>query len=393
MSKENIHAEGPLQEYQEGDFSFFREEIKHLLETRAAVTDSGKSGLVFRVDASEISPENQEQLRFPPEDDPENALSMKAFKVFNLETAKKEFHILQKARRVMQEGATDPSVPMFRVPRAIRFDEMEVDKAAEELLNKNGAAIFDGKIGVITMDWIEGKNLGVYLYEAALAMAEKNKSIPPESPKTMEDFRALARTLEKSGYVFPQEIFSQLKHGIPVLHEGKVWHNDLYPPNMIVRPDGQLYMIDFGDASEEHDDADGAAGTPLLSDENIVRMLEPLTKTSGDKEKERRESDVQGWNGRMAGIDSKPHTKRQYAMLRDAAEKNDFAVLENQLIGSSSSDQDLENYLAALFVISQEDDVSREHIRSFLDGYPDKKTGTRSFVLNRLKALRAAMAI
>ena len=160
MLKERSYTEDP-QEGVERETVFRSETIKNLIENCKVPTDSGKSGILYRVEPENIPPEERELTETDPENNPEGLLSVKVLKVLNLEKARQEFEALQKAREIISEKEEDSSssAPLFRIPKAIGFDEIEVNKATEDRLNESGASIVGGKVGVITMHWIEGKNL------------------------------------------------------------------------------------------------------------------------------------------------------------------------------------------------------------------------------------------
>jgi serine/threonine protein kinase len=398
MLKEGARASEELQKSIEREPNFSKEAIKNFLESRKAVTDSGRSGILFRIDPEDLDPQDQERIAFENEDDSEGALSIKALKVFNLADAQKEFRSLQEARNIILEKMESSSAPIFRVPRAIRFDEIDVDKKTEEFLNANGALITGGKVGTITMDWIEGKNLAVVLYEELLKRSPESEELDPEKFRDVQDFRNLLRALGKTGFVLPEEILTQIKNGIDALHKSNFYHNDLHLGNVILKygrlEDPQVYSIDYADATHEKKTIDEADGEFYLSDENILQILTPLSKTPEAKGKERDESVRKEWDERIALLDQQPKAQEQYKTLKNALETDNANRLEGQLLGASGSDRDLENYLGNLLRLSRETNIYREQIRIFLKKCAtDKNSKMRSFVLNRIQALQKAIEI
>lgn len=398
MRKEGAYPEGNSKESIEHRPMFSKEILKHFLESRKTITDSGRSGILFRIDPEELPPDDREQMVFENDDNPEGALSIKALKVYNLAKAQQEFEALQEARAIILEKMESSSDPIFRVPRAIRFDEIDVNKKTEEFLNANRASITDGKVGIITMDWIEGKNLAVVLYEELLKRSPESEDLDPANFQDVQDFRKLLHALEKIEFVLPKEIITQIKNGVDALHKGHLYHNDLHLGNVILK-DGQLenpqiYAIDYADATHEKKTIDEADGEFYLSDENIIKSLEPLTKTPEEKQKNREESILQEWNDRIALIERQPKAQEQYISLRNELATKNRGALEGQLIASSGSDRDVENYLGNLLKLSRENGTYRDEIRIFLkERVGDKKSKMRSFVLNRMQALQKAIEI
>jgi hypothetical protein len=263
MLKEGSYAEEDSRESIEKGPAFPKEVIKHFLESRRTMTDSGANGILFRIDPEELSLEDSKSMSFENDDNPEGALSIKALKVFNLERARHEFESLQEAREIILEKMESSSAPLFRIPRAIGFEEIEVDGDTEKFLNSQQASIINGKVGVITMDWIEGKNLGVYLHEELLKRLADKEDPHEEGSWNNRDFSKLLRGLEKTGFVLPEETFLQLKNGVEALHKGRLWHNDLHFGNIIIRLDGQLFAIDFADAGHEKKNIEETEGAEL----------------------------------------------------------------------------------------------------------------------------------
>jgi serine/threonine protein kinase len=398
MLKEGAYTEEESQESIEREPTFSKEVLKRFLESRTTVTDSGRSGMLFRIDPSELDPDDQKKMAFENADNPEWALSIKALKVFNLTKAREEFEALREARSIILKRSGSSSAPIFHVPRAIRFDEIEVNKKTEDFLNNNGGGIIGGKVGIITMDWIEGKNLAVALYEELLRLSPETEDMDPEKFRDVQDFRKLLRALEKAGFVLPEEILTQLKNGVDALHKNHLYHNDLHLGNVILR-DGsfenpQLYAIDYADATHERKPIEDNDGEFYLSDENIINSLEPLTKTPETKEREREENSGKEWNDRIAILKQQPVAQKQYESLKDAVNADNQKMLAGQLIAASGSDREVENYLGNLLRLSRENDAYRDSIREFLkEQVGDKKSKMRSFVLNRIQALQRVIEI
>jgi hypothetical protein len=396
MLKEGAHAEEEFQESIEHGPSFSKEILKHFLESRKVVTDSGRRGILFRIDPSELDPDDQKKMAFENQDDPDGTLSIKALKVFNLTKARKEFDALQEARTIILKEIESSPAPIFRVPRAMRFDEIEVDKKTEEFLNANGASITDGKVGTITMDWVEGKNLAVALYEELLRRSPESEDLDPEKFRDVQDFAQLLRELGKTGFVLPEEILMQLKNGVDALHKGHLYHNDLHLGNVILK-DGafenpQIYTIDYADVTHERRSIDDADGEFYLSDENIIKSLEPLIKTPEKKQKERENIIAKEWNDHIALLEQQPRVQEQYQSLKKALTTGNQSILEGQLIASSGSDRDIENYLGNLLKLSRENSVYSDEIGIFLkERMEEKKSKMRGFVMNRIQSLQKAI--
>lgn len=392
MMKEGAFAESEFSEGIEMEPTFSKEAIKGFLESRRSITDSGANGILFRIDPDELPSEDRERMKFENEDNPEGALSIKALKIFNLEKAKHEFESLKKAREIVLEKAESSSSPLFRVPRAIGFEAIEVDAETEKFLNAQKASIMNGKVGVITMDWIEGKNLGVYLHEELLKRIPDQEDPYASGSWDNRDFSKLLHALEKTGYVLPEGVLEQIKNGVETLHKGRLWHNDLHFGNLVITPENKIYAIDFADATDEKKNIEEVEGSHYLSDENIVRSLTPLAKTPETKQKEENKKISKEWDERIAAISKQPKAEAQYRSLKKAFIDGDLNSLESTLIGASGFDHDLENYLGNLLRLSRESEEYRAKTKIFLDErLNDKKSKLRSFVKNRMQSLQRAI--
>jgi serine/threonine protein kinase len=74
-----------------------------------------------------------------------------------------------------------------------------------------------------------------------------------------EEGRPLSRILDKRGTLPEEElknILESLLDGLERVHEAKVWHRDVKPNNILIRPDGSPVLIDFGAARREVAGAD-----------------------------------------------------------------------------------------------------------------------------------------
>ena len=69
-------------------------------------------------------------------------------------------------------------------------------------------------------------------------------------------------------------------------------------------------------------------------------------------------------------------------------------MLEGQFIASLASDSDVENFLANLLKLARENENNRAQILHLIDSQTnDKKSKIRSFVLNRMRALKNVIEI
>jgi hypothetical protein len=390
MLKEGAYAEENPTESIEQDGGFSEETIKRFFETRRSVQNEGNNALIFRVPYDELPPERQRKMDLEKgEDNPEGSLSIKALKVFGLGNAKKEFDALTEARDIVQRERGMTTKPMMRVPKASGFYEIHVGKEMEELLNKNGASILGGKVGLIEMDYIEGDDLAAVLHRELL-----NRLPSGDGPDSYRNdgvdnptFEELFRALEKTDFVFPENLRMQIKNTVDAWHKKNFYHRDLHPRNIILKDgkleNGQLYGIDFATASHEKPMVTEDDDVKYLPDDGIVQRLSPLTKSAMMKKKEESMKIVEEWDERIALMEKQPKLAKQYDNIKNGLDSGATNILEGQFIISSSSDRDFQNFLAALLKLSRENPTHRGEIKKFIESH-EKDKKTRSFVLNQM---------
>ena len=79
--------------------------------------------------------------------------------------------------------------------------------------------------------------------------------------------RTLEEEVEASGPLSERrvrELLSKLMEGLEEVHEAKVWHRDITPKNVMVRPDGTPVLIDFGAARQAMGGHSGALTAVLV---------------------------------------------------------------------------------------------------------------------------------
>jgi tetratricopeptide (TPR) repeat protein len=115
---------------------------------------------------------------------------------------------------------------LARNPEILRRFKQELI-LARQVTHKNVIRIFDlgqsGGIKFITMDFVEGQDLRVLLLERG--------KFPPEQAA---------------------RVMLQICHALEAAHSEGVIHRDLKPQNIMVAPDGRVYVMDFGIARSAH---------------------------------------------------------------------------------------------------------------------------------------------
>jgi tRNA A-37 threonylcarbamoyl transferase component Bud32 len=387
MFKEGAYTEEGTNESIEHSGGFSEETIRNFLEKHHTVENSGKNGIILKFSKDELPLEVQKSIDSDPEDNPEGALTVKALKLYALGEAQKEFDALREAREIILKKQNSQNGPFAKIPKASGFYDIQVSEDFQNFLNKNGASIVDGKVGLIMMDYIEGTDLAVLLHRELLKRIPAEQEHYPLNELDNPSFEDMFRALEKSGFVLPEAIATQIKNSMALLHEKEFYHNDLHPRNIIIR-DGdmenpQAYIIDFATATHGKrilKDSD----IKYLPDGQIISSLASLSKSANQKESDRKKESLDEWNNRIEAFKKQPRGAKQYEVVKIALEGNNLSTIENQFILSSSSDMDLQNFLAILISLSRENAESRTEVIDFLSSHENDKK-KRTFFLNQLK--------
>lgn len=320
--------------------------------------------------------------------------------------------------------------PLAHVPRGHASYDLEISDEFRDFLNENGAALVNGRVGVVIMDYIEGADLATLLYREALRRTydegdpyapeelehlsfnelhritanKLNFSTPggrsrDENERGFEDEKVKAEnaeklftTLEESGFVLPSAVLDQIRNTIDAFHRNNLYHNDLHERQIILK-DGDLetpraFIIDYGTASEKRPDPE--PGRKIMDDEAVVRRLSRLTKTSEQRAREQTDAMLLEWNDRIDMLSKQPRLEGEYYSLRKAVEAGDYEVLESRLAYTSSNDTDLNNLLAMFIKIAKENPDWRDKIMDFLSTH-EHDTKKRPFFHLQLRRAKEAI--
>ena len=408
------------------------EAIESIIETHHSVENMGTKGVIIKILREELPKEIQEEMETwdaEGDEDESTSLAIKALKIFNHEDARREYEAQLEARNIVQ-GAQG-NKPLAKVPRVGSFHEIVVSKRTQDFLNKNGAFIADGKVGLIVMDFIEGMDLATLLYREAL---KRNKaedreysdeyvdSLPFDQlhweVSTMLNFskpggksrnegerifeeeivkadnaKVLFRWLETHNFVLPPELLEQIKNTVELFHKNGLYDNDLHERNVIVQNGDlehpQAYIIDFGSATRGKKASNDETSKPI-ADEAIVARLAPLTKSPEEKTRERIDETEKGWEALVASTKEHPKAKKQYEIIKTGIESNDENMLEHQFAVSSSNDDEFRLFLGNLLRIYREEESSRERIEAFLAA-KGKTKKMRPFNIRQIQDVRRMM--
>ncbi len=272
-------------------------EKEHLLETQYgdvikthAPVDSGKEGIIYRMETSEVPDEVKNvyaEAGHPLEADS----ALKVLKVYSSGKAKREYGFQLQAHSIVEEHLkrNPQDVGKYaRVPNPIDYRKIHIDDQTREQIARAGGAITGQEVEVLLMDFIEGKDLATEFYLWILEHSPKDKDYVVQNTN-IRDFHQLQQAVEnildftkikpsdkseaekiadqhrvnnlnaqkvydflrRTGYKLDSNVVTQITNTRKLLEDARLFHNDEHERNHMIGDDGQVYLIDYAKASSQ----------------------------------------------------------------------------------------------------------------------------------------------
>lgn len=278
--------------------------------------DSGKEGLIFRLQAEEVNPDVKTALGSTEQDFNDDS-AVKVLKVFSpgAKAIEHEFTQQVRAYNILNAARKDSAVLLAKVPAPIDFRKIHIEDDTRGLLNREGASLKGNEVEVMMMDFVGGEDLQTIFYRWIVKHAPKDKEYAVTANPDQADFQKLYQAvsgilefqalppehnaeadeeisrrrekvlhfLKKTGFTLKQTIVDQIKNTRTVLQANRLYHNDEHERNFMVDGD-QVYLIDFARATEKRIEDE--------SDFNVDKLLEQLTPEFEIKNKAERQSSI-----------------------------------------------------------------------------------------------------
>jgi len=270
--------------------SFF-EEILHT----SPVVASGRDGIILKVDMSNFNSSliekiNNKEIKISIGE----GYALKILKIYREGDGEREYNI-QKAAYEALENIDD----IAKIPKPILVKKQHLSDADKEYLKKYNY-FFSDDAEIILMDYIEGKDLAVIIYDFVLSnngydinvlenmdFEQKQETISNllnfeiaknanpgdfrDAISKRDNLRKLMNYLKKSNFYIKQDILDQIKEALNILESKGIFHNDLHERNIMISDDGKPYIIDFGRSANNKND-------PASDDFAVIRRFSALNK-------------------------------------------------------------------------------------------------------------------
>ncbi|MEZ4180271.1 MAG: hypothetical protein R3B41_01980 [Candidatus Doudnabacteria bacterium] len=309
-------------------------ELKELLDTVDSVieahlehaykNDEGQEALIFKLDLSahfgSLSDEEKKQI----EPYLGKTKNLKILKVTDPDKAKNEFLWQSKAYELYQNLPDEKKLEYAAIPHPWLYHTVEINDDLKNKLNKQNANLSGNHASVILMEWVDGDDLLEVLYKKYLVQQtsanlgdlekhgiqsllvkvatslQEQHNLDFDSLSVLQQYRVLLKFLKTKGQVLiNKNQVQQIKNTLQLLHENKIFHNDLHLRNYMIDSDtGQVELIDFargGESRANHENnvtdefllnllyefnSEDEAGSRFLDD--INRDIEKIIKKDSD---------------------------------------------------------------------------------------------------------------
>lgn len=312
-------AESPNPAVIESDLNKARREIifESCLKT-AHKCNEGSRAVIYQIELAKLPDEAKKIFGISPEFSAEG-IAGKILKIYVHGKSREEAEMQKKAHEIIAEAREqEPEEEFASIPWVYSFPEFQLtDQELIKKLEQDGISVIDGKVGIIIMDFIDGKDIAIHLYEKIIndylktmekqitdgvqipveqlqiydeiikikGSYDKNKEFkylqamvyrklnyrPPEnlaaqnSPEgqlRMHGFRRdFIQNLIAIGVNLDPRVIKKIENTLNALHRKGMYHNDINFRNIMFTFDARgevidVYLIDFDKASDREETSD-----------------------------------------------------------------------------------------------------------------------------------------
>ncbi|MGH7249493.1 MAG: phosphotransferase [Minisyncoccia bacterium] len=388
-----------------------RESIDEVLERvlqNGKELGAGEDGVVFKIDLRTLTKEERLLLAGKGTDAGEEVddLAVKILKIYNPKLGDHEFKMQKRAHDVLSGKKN-----VAKVPNTTGARDQHINKETADHLNRHGSHLED-KVELIIMDYIDGQDFGSMMYDFALknmghkeeyimdlSYGQKEQMVGQElgfeqpnvnsarTPEEKESAQAitfdrnekkLLKYLKKIGFQVDTVIFEKVDNAILELNKNGIFHNDLHKQNIMIGVDGEVYIIDFGRASNKKIKGGIADKLFSVSWKNLGLSKKEELEQMHDREL----AEIKRTGKDML---TRPDEKKRIdAFVKDVIDRGNEA-LEKEFALSRGNDRKLEQFLTTLHIIRESGDIDREMIDAFTKSLGGREH-LRPFEKNKIKS-------
>jgi hypothetical protein len=289
---------------------------------KSTTINQGNNGLIKKIRISELPPDLLDYLaekcgldRSSPD------FAFKMIKLYVPGKGRQEFAMQKKAFEIIEEVPESDRENYARIPEPYLFKELPINNDDfRQMLNVDGLNPRQQKIEIILMDLVDGEDLATKVYKSVIRnhtdcvyLQERDietmriedlqdevgrvlgfklpggKSKNPieraqEAEKVFnENVAMMISFLANKGVKFDPRIFSKIKNTVDLLHRHQLYHRDLHERNVMVGSNGEIHLIDFGEAiitdEKEKNEIYHTGEKRLVHDDTIEHRFKPVLGT------------------------------------------------------------------------------------------------------------------
>ena len=385
-----------------------------LLKTHRDVTNSGNKGIIFKFTREELPEVLKEELE--KSGITFDAVATKVLKVFDPVAIRREYEMMIRASEIISGQEDKEDLAHIRSPLILR--NVSIDSETREFLATKGCHLMND-VGVIIMDFIEGEDLATHIYKQALLLSDnftqeqldqmsfdlihfevekligfsrpgrkgstEGEKIYEEAIVQSKNFELLVKFLKRKGFVLDKKILDILKKTIEILHDNRLFHNDLHERNAMIGRDAsgklRISIVDFGNASVgiiSNEDA----SFRVTDDMDLIRRLETLTISAKEEADQLRQQLVEQFVANKLRFESSPKWLNKIKHLENLDQNDLRKELNKNFVLNHHSEAGLDDFLIIVTHIAEVrhlEEFAINYLRDMMIGKTLREVQKRKF--------------
>lgn len=410
---------------------FHDKNLEHII-VESFPANEGNNGFIFKFDVRGIAHELESDQDLVKEFENkglsvedfigQETAAIKLFKVYDVEAGRKEYETQMQAYELFEKSSHKDK--LARIPKPFWFHEFSISEQTQQVLNERGAKIQNGRVAMIMMDFVQGKDLATLFYEwivekyheriSNVKETDDSRGHPDEEmeaylPRNSTSFSELQKSvgrllhftapggkalhegereferrkifaenadkiysfLRQTEFKLPPGIIERLQESFHLLHHAGLYHNDPHERNFMIgqKESGRadIYIVDFG--------ASGSRMEGRVDDEYIINRLKEL-------ETPLKVDSVQQFAVSMRARFNAPEFVDRYESFSRRLEKGGRALL-GEFMKSITNEDALQFFFAEVLRALENKKISQSEVTELFSSERNKQRLPR-WVLNEL---------